>query len=90
MPARKSQLQGLKTCNRLGVKKKKRRARCTQSEWRPRKPLGGIGSELQGRWGAQNCSPQSNRKYELGGCGNGSDEEKKWIWLSFFFLLLKI
>lgn len=89
MPARKSQLQGLKTCNRLGVKKK-RRARCTQSERRPRKPLGGIESELQGRWGAQNCSPQSNRKYELGGCGNGSDEEKKWIWLIFFFLLLKI
>lgn len=30
VPARKSQLQGLKTCNRLGVEKKKRRARCTQ------------------------------------------------------------
>lgn len=89
MPARKSQLQGLKTCNRLGVKKK-RRARCTQSERRPRKPLGGIGSELQGRWGAQNCSPQSNRKYELGGCGNGSDEEKKMDLAYFFFLLLKI
>lgn len=46
MPTRKSQLQGLKTCNRLGMKKKKRRARCTQSERRLKKPLGGIGSEL--------------------------------------------
>lgn len=45
MPARKSQLQGLKTCNRLGVKKKKKEARQVHAV---SGDPGGIGSELEG------------------------------------------
>lgn len=43
VPARKSQLQGLKTCNRLGVKKKEARQVHAVSG-----DPGGIGSELEG------------------------------------------
>lgn len=43
MPARKSQLQGLKTCNRLGVKKKEARQVHAVSG-----DPGGIRSELEG------------------------------------------
>lgn len=88
MPARKSQLQGLKTCNRLGVKKK-RRARCTQSERRPRNPLGGIGSELEGRGVHRIAHPKATENMNLEAVEMGV-MKKKWIWLIFFFLLLKI
>lgn len=43
VPARKSQLQGLKTCNRLGVKKKEARQVHAVSG-----DPGGIRSELEG------------------------------------------
>lgn len=47
VPARKSQLQGLKTCNRLGVKKKKKKKEARQVHAVSGDP-GGIRSELEG------------------------------------------
>lgn len=87
MPARKSQLQGLKTCNRLGVEKK-RGAPGARSEGRPRRDRVRIGGVVKR---TQNRSPQSYRNNDLGGLETGRGEGKKnEFGLIFFLPLLKI
>lgn len=87
MPARKSQLQGLKTCNRLGVEKKKRGAPGARSERRPRRDRVRIGGVVKR---TQNRSPQSYRNNDLGGLETGRGEGKKnEFGLIFFCLCLK-
>lgn len=84
VPARKSQLQGLKTCNRLGLKKRGAPG-AHRVNRDPRTPQAGSGQNCRGE-GPQKCPPQSNRNSELGGCGKGVVKKKKWIWLIYFFL----
>lgn len=68
MPASKPQLQGLKTCNRLGGKEQ-RQVHAEGVEAGETSPQAGAGQNCRGEK-AKNCSPQSNhRNNELGGCG---------------------
>lgn len=85
MPARKSQLQGLKTCNRLGVKKKEARQVHAVSGDR-RNPQAGSGQNWRG--GEENHSiahPKATEIMILEVLKRGEVKKKNGFGFFFFF-----
>lgn len=88
MPARKSQLQGLKTCNRLGVKKKKEARQVHAVSGDRRNPQAGSGQNWRGGEEKHRIAhPKATEIMILEALKPGEVKKKKWIWLNFFFFL---